>query len=144
MTTAFSQKKGTGQRHFYYRCTTAPKFGNTKCDSRTLPASELEEFTAKILVHAASDNEFLEAVMNQIKGNARTTLELRRSERSDLAANQSSLKKQLNNLAANLTRMGYGENELAEYKAQGGRVEKHRYPTSTTSSEIWIERSAAV
>ena len=34
MTTFFSQKKDTCQRHFYYRCTTATKFGKQKCQSQ--------------------------------------------------------------------------------------------------------------
>lgn len=118
MTTFFSQKKDTGQRHFYYRCTTATKFGRHKCESRTLPAFELEDFTSRLMIHTASDEEFFEAILKQLKGNAHVSLEEKRKLRSELALNQSSMKKQLNNLATNLTLMELKSDEVVEYKAK--------------------------
>ena len=116
LTTFFAQKKKTGHRHFYYRCTTTSKFGSDKCQSKNLPAHELEDFTAKILLHTASDEEFFDAVLRQVKGNAGETLTEKIKQRDDLAINHASIKKQLNLVASNLAMLGLKPEELSQVK----------------------------
>lgn len=97
LTTFYAQKKD-GQRRFYYKCTSAGRFGVDRCPSRNLPSKAPEDFTARLLIHTATDDEFFKAVIRQVKGNAGETLADRRQQRNGAAANHASIRKQLNML----------------------------------------------
>ena len=117
LTTTYAQKKD-GQRHFYYKCSTTSRFSESKCASRNLPAHELEDFTAKLLFHTATDNEFFEAVLKQVKGNAGGTLADKKNLRAELTKNHSTIKKQLKVVATNLTMMRLNPDTSTQIKAQ--------------------------
>ena len=118
MTTSFTQKRETKQRHYYYQCTTVQKYGRTKCESRSLPAYDLERFTEQVLLHTAKDDGFFEADVRQIKGNASESLVQKRDERTGLATNLSSVRKQINNIVSNLTQLEVKPKDVSELKAK--------------------------
>ena len=122
MTTSFSQKKATGERHYYYQCTTVQKYGRDKCESKSLPARDLERFTEQLLVHTATDDGFFEAVVRQVKGNANETLATKKNLRTDLSLNQASVKKQVNTIVNNLTMLELKPEEMFEMKAKIGAL----------------------
>ena len=118
LTTFYAQKKRSAMRHFYYKCTSISKFGRDKCPSRNLPAHQLENFTTKLLLHTASDDEFFGAVVKQVMGNATESLASKRSQRADLSVNLSSVKKQVNTFVSNLAMMQLKPEEGSEMKAK--------------------------
>jgi predicted nucleic acid-binding Zn-ribbon protein len=70
------------------------------------------------LIQTATDDEFFEAVIRQVKGNAEETLAERRQQRAEAAANHASIRKQLNVLANNLTRLGVNAEDLSQVKSK--------------------------
>jgi hypothetical protein len=116
--TFFARNKKTGQHHFYYRCTTTFKSGSDKCPSRSLPASELEDFTDRLLFHTATDDQFFEPVAQQVIGNASDTLGKRCHECSEPGTNLGSVRKQINNIVSNLARLEMKPADLSELKGK--------------------------
>jgi site-specific DNA recombinase len=142
LTTFYAQKKKSALRHFYYKCTSISKFGSDKCPSRNLPAHQLENFTTKLLLHTASDDEFFEAVVKQVMGNATESLASKTSQRADLSVNLSSVKKQVNTFVSNLAMMQLKPEEGSEMKTkiEGLQKQAKNLEQQLNALDLEIER----
>jgi hypothetical protein len=72
----------------------------------------------KLLIHTATDDKFFEAVIRQVKGNAGGTLANRRQQRDGAASSHASIRKQLDMLANNLTRLGVKAEDLSQVRSK--------------------------
>jgi len=118
LTTYFPGRKKSGPSYYYYQCTTNSKSGPRRCQSRNLPARELERFTEQLALHTAKDQGFFDAVVRQVKGNAQTSLGEKRIERDAVVLNQVSIKKQLDTFISNLTLAHVDVSQSTEVKSK--------------------------
>ena len=115
LTPSFAQKSD-GNRHYYYRCMSATKYGSGNCPNRNVPALELESFTERVMFQIVSDSEFFDAVCFQMKGNSKESLHSKEAERDVLVTNRTSVKKQQRVLLGNLELVGLQIDNAPEVK----------------------------
>jgi site-specific DNA recombinase len=67
-------KKKTQQRYYFSKCSKAAHHTKTHCPSRDIPAEELETMVLKIMSQIVTNDEFLDALVNQMQGNSGSDL----------------------------------------------------------------------
>ncbi|MBA4313094.1 MAG: hypothetical protein C0417_10745 [Chlorobiaceae bacterium] len=103
LSTSSTLKMKTNKRYYFYKCSKAAHHTKTHCPSRDIPADELESIILKIMSQIINNDEFLDALVNQIQGNSgsdRTNIE---DEIQNLKTNLSEVTGQLSNIVHHMS-----------------------------------------
>ena len=103
LTTYFASNGKDDVKHYYYKCTTVAKHGAHKCQSRLVPAMDLEAFAQNLMLHTAKDHGFFDAVTLQIRDNSDEEIAQLDEDRKKLAGNLSAIGKKAENIIENFT-----------------------------------------
>ena len=93
--TATSTKRGKNR---YYKCTSIIKGNKNDCPSKSLNATDLEDFIQRFIVQIAKDVDFFNAVNKRISKSSSSLLTQKDNDRADLIKNLSLIKKDRTNL----------------------------------------------
>jgi uncharacterized protein YydD (DUF2326 family) len=93
--TSQSAKNG---KHYYYRCSKKIHWGAEQCPSKDLPADVLENCIYDLMGSILSEDEFFDAIYNQIKFNNKEKIEELDKDLKELRSNKTKFETQRTNL----------------------------------------------
>ncbi|MFA5111890.1 MAG: recombinase family protein, partial [Desulfobaccales bacterium] len=88
----------TGERYFYYKCSSVNKMDKTACPVRSVPAKELDGFVVRKLSALGKDKAFVEEIVQQAHKVPGQKLNAKRKEKQNLASELGRLKVQRGNV----------------------------------------------
>jgi len=88
----------TGERYFYYKCSSVNKMDKTACPARSVPAKELDSFVVRKLGALGKDTAFVEEIVKQARDVPGQKLIAKRKEKQILASELGRLKVQRSNV----------------------------------------------
>lgn len=84
-----------GERYHYYKCTNKTKHGSNKCEMSDIPAEKLEKFIEDIVVHIGMDNQFFDAVFEQMSANENVEYRQGKETLTELKKNKGEIEKKI-------------------------------------------------
>ena len=94
-------KKGNRLYH-YYACNTRQKQGKAACNTRILPAKEIEDFLVSMLIHIGQDPRLTDRAFRESERLHKAEIEKLTKEKRQLTQEQRASKRRIDNLVATM------------------------------------------